>query len=163
MTGALLGLGDVNVDPNSNYTFLSYYTSYLNECPFQASDVFNFFPPSYVIPGIYTSGVSLNAPEFGIEDSGSVMERVNVADTIIGNYITGFNIDLSATSPLGKLAASNPAAMVDQLGLIFMHAQMDPNMSAAIINEISTISDPQTKVMVAAYLVITSSQYKIVQ
>ena len=169
MTGALLGLGDVNVDPNSNYTFLSYYTNYLNERPFQASDVFNFFPPSYVIPGIYTSGlglppgVTLNAPEFGIEDSGSVMERVNVADTVIGNYLTGFNLDLSATSPLGQLAATNPAAMVDQLGLIFMHAQMDPNVRAAIINEISTISNPQTQVMVAAYLVVTSSQYKIVQ
>jgi uncharacterized protein (DUF1800 family) len=163
MTGVLLGLGDVNVDPNNNYTYLSYYTNYLNERPFQASDVFNFFPPSYVIPGIYTSGVSLNAPEFGIEDSGSVMERVNVADTVLGNYLTGFNLDLSSTSPLGQLAATNPAAMVDQLGLIFMHAQMDPNIRAAIVNEISTISVPQTQVMVAAYLVVTSSQYKIVQ
>jgi uncharacterized protein (DUF1800 family) len=163
MTGVLLGLGDVNVDPHDNYTFLSYYTNYLNERPFASSDVFNFFPPGYVIPGIYTSGVSLNAPEFGIEDSGSVMERVNVADTLIGNYITGFNLDLSSSSPLGSLAVSNPTAMVDQLGLIFMHGQMDPNIRTAILNEISTISVPETKAMVAAYLVITSSQYKVVQ
>ncbi len=162
MTGVLRGLGDVNIDPHENYIFLSYYSNYLNERPFQSPDVFNFFPPNYIIPGLYTSGAALNAPEFSIEDSGSVMERDNVADTILGNYLTGFNIDLSSSSPLGKLAASNPGAMVDQLGLIFMHSQMSSSMRSAIVNEIATTSSAKTKVMIATYLVITSSAYKII-
>jgi uncharacterized protein (DUF1800 family) len=164
LTGVMIGLGAVNIDPNNNYISLSYYTNAVGERPYQASDVFNFFPPDYVIPDtVAPQGMTLNAPEFGIENAGSVMGRLGVADLLLGNYISGFNVDLSATSPLGQLASTNPASMVDQLGLIFMHAQMDPNVRSAILSEIATIPDVGQKVRVASYLVVTSTQYKIVQ
>jgi hypothetical protein len=79
----------------------------------------------------------------------------------VNNAITGFNVDLSATSPLGQLAAASPASLVDQLGLIFMHSQMDTNTRSAIIGEITGMTDPALQVRVAAYLVVTSPQYKI--
>jgi uncharacterized protein (DUF1800 family) len=164
MADVIRGLGIVNVDPNDNYVYLSYYTNSIGEQPYQASDVFNFFPPSYVIPStVSPQGLVLNAPEFGIENSGSVMGRLAVADTLLLNYLTGFNVDFSASSPLGQIAATNPAAMVDQLGLIFMHAQMDPNVRTAIVNEISNLPNVQDQCAIAAYLVVTSNQYKIIQ
>jgi uncharacterized protein (DUF1800 family) len=154
MTAVMRGLGYVNVDPNDYYQMLTNYSAYLDELPYGADSVFNFFPPSYVVPGTTLSG-----PEFALENTGSVTERLTVADRLVNNNISGFNVDLSATSPLGQ-TASSPSALVDALGALFMHAQMDPNVRQAIINEISSLTDPAQQVRVAAYLVITSSQYK---
>jgi hypothetical protein len=81
---------------------------------------------------------------------------------LVYNKLKSFNVDLSATSVLGQMA-SNPANLVDALGVIFMHGAMDTNMRTAIINEVTTIpvSNLAQRVRIAAYLVITSSQYKI--
>ena len=63
--------------------------------------VFNFFPPSYVIPGTTT-----NAPEFGIENTASAILRLTLADNLVNNRITDFTVDLSATSALGMIASA---------------------------------------------------------
>jgi hypothetical protein len=117
--------------------------------------VFNFFPPSYVIPG-----TSTNAPEFGLENTASAILRLTQANSLVYNGISGFSVDLSATSSLGQLA-SNPTNLVNQLNSIFMHGQMPSTMETAIVNHITTLTDPAQRVRVAVYLVITSSQYKI--
>jgi uncharacterized protein (DUF1800 family) len=156
ITDVMRGLGYVNTTSSNNYFYLSPWSNTLSQSPYASPSVFNFFPPDYVIPG-----TTLNAPEFGLENTGSVMDRLSLADTLVNNAITGFNVDLSATSPLGQLAAASPASLVDQLGLIFMHSQMDTNTRSAIIGEITGMTDPALQVRVAAYLVVTSPQYKI--
>ena len=129
----------------------------LNERPFQSPAVFNFFPPSYVIPG-----TTLNAPEFGLENTGSITDRLSLADALSYNQFYNFNVDLSATSPLGKIAASQgPAALVNALSQLFLYGTMDSNTATAITNEISSISNPSQQVSLGVYLVITSTQYKI--
>ena len=45
--------------------------------------------------------------------------------------------------------------------MLFMHGQMPSQMRTAIVNHITTLTDPAQRVRVATYLVITSSQYKI--
>ena len=85
---------------------------------------------------------------------------LSLADSLVNNKITGFNIDLSATSPLGVLAASSPGQMVDTLGEMFMHGQMPSDMRNEIISSIGGLGTAQ-QVRVATYLVITSSQYKV--
>ncbi len=155
MTAAMRGLGYVNVDPNNDWQNLDNYMDTVNERPLWQPSVFNFYPPSYVIPG-----TTLNAPEFGLENTASVMDRLTLADNLTSNNITSFNVDLSATSPLGLLA-SNPAALVNQLGLIFMDNEMDPNLSTTIINAITPLTKPADRVQMATYLVLTSSEYKV--
>ena len=83
-----------------------------------------------------------------------------MANTLVFNKISGFNVDLSATSTLGQIAAPSPANLVDTLGTMFIHGQMPSDMRAEILNTISGLSTAQ-QVRVATYLVITSSQYKI--
>ena len=158
MTGAMRGLGFVNVDPNNFWWSLSNYLRLgLGEVPYESPAVFNFFPPSYVIPG-----TTLNAPEFGLENTATVTARLTLADYLVNNAITGFNVDLSATSPLGQIAASQgPSALVQALNNLFLYGTMDSNTAAAITNEISTMTDPAQQVRVAAYLVITSPQYLV--
>jgi uncharacterized protein (DUF1800 family) len=155
MANLMRGLGFVNTDPNGFYETLSNYSGNLSEKPYMSPSVFNFFPPDYAIPGSATL-----APEFSLENTASAILRLTLANSVVYNRISGFKVDLSATSALG-LMASNPGNLVDTLGNIFLHGQMPTNMRTAIVNHITTLTDPAERVRVATYLVITSSQYKV--
>ncbi len=155
LANVIRGLGFVNTDSTSYYGALSNYSGSLSERPYGAGSVFNFFPPSYVIPD---SGV--NAPEFALENTATAILRLTQANQLVYNQISGFSVDLSATSAYG-LMASNPGNLVDSLGIVFMHGQMPANMRTAIVNHITTLTDMGQRVRVATYLVITSSQYKV--
>jgi hypothetical protein len=50
---------------------------------------------------------------------------------------------------------------VNALNNIFMHGQMPAQMQSAIVSHIVTLTNIPERVRVATYLVITSSQYKI--
>jgi uncharacterized protein (DUF1800 family) len=156
----LRGLNATPPAANAVYPYVSFMSqgvASIGEAPYNQASVFNYFPPSYVIPQ-----TTDNAPEFDLENTGSVVPRLNFADRIIHNTANGPAIDLSATSPFGKLAG-NPAQLVDYLGTIFMHSQMPTNMRTALIDTITAIpaTDLQGRVQVAVYLVVTSSQFKI--
>jgi hypothetical protein len=124
--------------------------------------VFNFFPPNYVIPG-----TTMNAPEFGQENTASAVLRLTLANTLVFNGVSGFTVDLSKTSALGitasktGVAATDSGNLVDSLSVIFMHGQMPTQMRTDIVNHIATLTDPAQRVRVATYLVITSSFYKV--
>ena len=150
------GLGFTNTDVNGSYDALSNYTNNLSERPYRANSVFNFFPPDYVIPDS-----TLNAPEFGIENTATSTLQESLADSIVNNKITGFSVDLSTTSTLGTLAA-NPANLVSTLSMLFMHSHMPTSMQTTIINTITPLTNNAQRVRIAVYLVITSSQYKVI-
>jgi uncharacterized protein (DUF1800 family) len=170
MTNVMRGLGFINKDAaagndvvaNASYNTVGNYTSSLGERPYSSGSVFNFFPPNYVIPG-----TTLNAPEFGQENTASAVLRLSLANSVVYNGISGFTVDLSKTSPLGITASATGNAMtdsgnlVDSLAVIFMHGQMPAQMRTDIVNHIATLTDPAQRVRVATYLVITSSFYKI--
>jgi uncharacterized protein (DUF1800 family) len=137
------------------YGTLSNYSGNLSQKPYGSGSVFNFFPPSYLIPGSTT-----NAPEFALENTASAVLRLTQANSLVYNQISGFSVNLSATSPLG-LIASSPQNLVNELSTMFMHGQMPSNMQTEIVSHISTLTDMGERVRVAVYLVITSSQYKI--
>ena len=156
LANVIRALGFVNTDPNSYYGNLSNYSGNLSEKPYGSGSVFNFFPPGYVIPG-----TTNNAPEFALENTASAILRLTQANSLVYNGISSFSVNLSATSPLGIMAA-NPSNLVDYLGQIFMHGQMPTNMRTAIISHITPMTDMGERVRVAIYLVITSSQYKVI-
>jgi uncharacterized protein (DUF1800 family) len=156
ITAMIRGLGFTNTDVNGSYFSLSSQSTKLNEEPYRANSVFNFFPPNYVIPAS-----TVNAPEFAIENTATATLRLSLADSFVNNKISGFNVDLSNTSALGVLAA-NPANLVDALGALFMHSQMPTNMRTNIINAITPLTSNAQRVRIAIYLVVTSSQYKVI-
>jgi len=137
------------------YVGLRNYTSPLGEIPLRSSSVFNFFSPSYVIPV-----TTLNAPEFGLENTASVQLRLALADQLAENQIAGFNGNLTVTSAMGQLAG-DPGALANRLGEMFLHGQMPPAMKEMIVDEISKLTDIGQRVRVAVYLVISSSEYKV--
>ena len=153
-----LGFTSTNTDATNlwAYSGLSGHTAPLGEQPLRSPSVFNFFPPEYVIPG-----TALNAPEFSLENTASVTLRLSLADRITTGKLTGFSTDLSKTSTLGVIAA-DPAKITDTLGVLFLHGQMPSDMRTAIISAISGYTDYGQRVRVALYLILTSSQYKVV-
>lgn len=157
VSAMIRALNFTNTAANGSYFTLSNYTSPLNEEPYFANSVFNFFPPSYVIPDS-----TLNAPEFGIENTATAMLRLSLANTVVNNGISGFNVDLSNTSTLGTMAA-NPGALVDYLSMLFMRSQMPTAMRTTIVNAITPLTSNAQRVRIAVFLVVTSSQYKIIQ
>lgn len=156
LTAMVRGLGFTNTDVNSSYASLSNYSNNLSERPYRANSVFNFFPPDYVIPGS-----TLNAPEFGIENTATAVLRLSLADSLVNNRISGFAVDLSNTSALGIMAA-NPANLVDTLSTLFMYSQMPDGMRSTIISAITPLTSNAQRVRVAVYLIVTSSQYKVI-
>ena len=155
LASTMRALSATNTNTHGFYGTLSSYTEPLGESPYASSSVFNFFPPDYQLPDSAST-----APEFELENTATSILRLTLANTLVHNYVSGFNIDLSATSNLGLLAA-NPSDLVDSLGVIFLHGQMPAAMRTAIINHIATLSSPAERARVATYLVITSSVYKV--
>jgi len=156
ITAMMRGLAFTNTDVNGSYFSLSGQSSKLSEEPYRSGSVFNFFPPSYVIPS-----TTLNAPEFSIENTATSILELSLADSIVNNKISSFSVDLSNTSTLGTMAA-NPTTLVNYLSMLFMHSQMPANMQSTIISTITPITTNAQRARVATYLVITSSQYKII-
>ena len=158
MTSILRGLGATNTNAGTDTDYYSpgNLTSPLGEKPYGQASVFNFYPPSYVIPG-----TTINSPEFALENTATANAYLTMVNQLVYNKLGSFTIDLSATSAWGLLAA-NPANLVDALSNLFMYGAMPANMRTAIINHITTLTDPAQRARVATYLVLTSSQYKII-
>ena len=152
-----LGYTSTNTDSTNLYAFagLSSYTSPLGEQPMRSPSVFNFYPPDYVIPGS-----TLIAPEFSLENTASVNLRLTLANSLSTGKLSGFSTDLSKTSALGVMAA-DPGTVTDALGVLFLHGQMPTYMRTAIVNAISPLTDNGQRVRVAVYLILSSSQYKV--
>jgi uncharacterized protein (DUF1800 family) len=161
-TGILRALQSTNTNAQGRYDMATSYTAPLGETPYAAASVFNFFPPSYVIPG-----TSINAPEFAQEDTAAAMIRLNLADSIVRNHLTSFNIDMSQTSVLGKIASAtgnagvDSANLVNALDILFTHAQMPAAMKAAIVAHATQLPVIGQRVRVATWLVISSNFYQI--
>jgi uncharacterized protein (DUF1800 family) len=167
LTDILRGLGFTFVGAGAGtgaeyYSTLSNYTNALSEKPYTSGSVFNFFPPNYVIPG-----TTSNAPEFSIENTASAVLRLTLVDNIVYNRISDFNVNLTATGPLGLMASATGNATTDStnlvtaLGTVFMHGQMPAQMQTDIVNQVATLTNIPERVRVATYLVLTSSLYKV--
>jgi uncharacterized protein (DUF1800 family) len=130
---------------------------------YTAPSVFNFYPPSFVLPGTQTL-----APEFDIENAATALARANFINTLImkGGAAsdttvagsTGTSIDLTAYA--GTL---DPNALVAQLNQALMHGSLPSDAAAAIVTAVNAqgTSEPLAAVRAASYLVLTSSQYQV--
>lgn len=159
LTAAMRALNFANTNTDStdqwSYRQLSTYTAPLSEQPLRSPSVFNFYPPDYVVPAS-----TLNAPEFGLENTASVNLRLTLANAISQGKLTNFAADFSKTGTLGTIAA-DPAKLADTLSVLLMHGQMPAAMRTVIINTLTPLTDNGQRVRVAVYLILSSSLYKV--
>ena len=127
---------------------------------FNSGSVFNFFPPSNLIPQ-----TTLNGPEFAIFNTNTSLSRVNFINSIAYNSISGnTKLDFSPVS-----AAGTPDQMVAWLNNLFLHGTMSDSMKQSMLTAIGTIStatppstsDLTNQAKAAIYMVTSSSQYQV--
>ena len=129
----------------------------MNQAPYQAPHVFNFYLPDYQPPGAILNQVpartipngALFAPEFEILTSVMVNRfanrlRADVRDataqfTLINNSQVG-KIRSSVTFDFGDESnlASDPAALMEHLDLLLCHGTMSDNVRKIVANAIAT-------------------------
>jgi uncharacterized protein (DUF1800 family) len=137
--------------------------SAMGEPIYSAPSVFNFYPPSFVLPGSQTL-----APEFSIENAATALARANFVNTVIMQggappdptviASTGTSIDLTTLA-----ATTDPNALIAQLNQSLMHGSLSSDASGVILAAINAQSptDPLAAARTASYLLLTSAQYQV--
>jgi uncharacterized protein (DUF1800 family) len=159
ITGVLRGVGFNVTDPNTFASGLANSGSQMGQNVLFSPSVFNYFPPDYVIPGTTVLG-----PEFAIQTTSTALLRANWIDNVVRNNLTGQGITIDLSSFRGV----PPDQLTDQLAQTFMHGQISDSMRATIFTTVSAMpnsstNDQDNRTRTAMYLVLTSSQYQIVQ
>src|SRR2546430_14573556 len=121
----------------SDGVYFQQQSTQLGQRLFYPASVFNYYPPTYVLPGT----VAL-APEFAIQNSSTAINRYNFANTLSFGTIAplatlpgaiGTKPDWTALSPL----AGNPNALLDKLNVLLLHGTMPAAMRASIVPAIT--------------------------
>jgi hypothetical protein len=150
MTDVLRGL---NATVGATST-ISNDASNMGEDLFNAGSVFSYFSPeSKTEHGLF-------GPEFQIYSTQTAADRVNYVYSILyGTGATGFKINLT---PFVN-QATDPATLLSYISSIFLHGGMSSNLEAAATAAINSAATPMAKAQAALYVVLTSSEYQIIQ
>ena len=150
ITDMTRALGAVVAQDNS----LPDYSNTLGQNVFYSPTVFNYYPPSYVIPD-----TQWNAPEFAILSGSLAMLRADFANALIYGRINGVSVDLARFTTF----AATPPTLLGWLNAQFFHGAMTTQMrdvfAAAMHAQTSTKAAAQT----ALYLAGSSSQYQVMR
>jgi uncharacterized protein (DUF1800 family) len=151
------------VNASSDGVYLAQQSKAMGQDLFNAPSVFNFYPPSYVVPG-----TTVNGPEFALLNASTAINRYNFGNAMAFGTIgpiatlsgaTGTAPDWTALQSL----AADPNALMDELDALLMHGTMGSTMRSAILSAVTAVpaSNPLMRAKTAYYLVVTSPQYQV--
>lgn len=151
------------VGATSDGVYLAQQAKNLGQDVFNSPSVFNYYPPTYIVPGTTVLG-----PEFALQNASTAINRYNFANTFSFGTIAPLSTLPGATgtqpnwSTLQTLAAK-PAALVAELNNLLMHGTMPAAMQTTILSAIALVpaTDPLTRAKNAYYLTITSPQFQV--
>ena len=130
------------------------YTANLGEDLFNPPTVFSYFSPLYMLEN------GEHAPEFQIYSAQTAANRADTVNTILyGALDKSTTIDLTPFLPSG----SDISAMVDYIGSVFLHQAMSSGLREAATSAASAATGAKPQAQAALYVVLTSSEYQIVQ
>jgi uncharacterized protein (DUF1800 family) len=158
LTAAMRQLGGT-----SDGVYLRSAVSAMGEPIYSSPSVFNFYPPSFVLPGTQQL-----APEFGIQNAATALARVNFLNTVIMG--TGATADPTVTGSIGTHIDLTPfasppsaSALIDQLNTLLMHGSLASDAATVIATAVGAQSsaDPLAAARTAGYLIVSSPQYQV--
>jgi uncharacterized protein (DUF1800 family) len=160
ITSLMRGLG-----ARSDGVFLRGAISAMGQPVFAAPTVFNFYPPSYELPGTGTLG-----PEFFIQNAATGLARSNFVNQLV--FRNGAPADPTVTGSFGTMvdlssfvgATPTPTGtLVTRLNTQLMHGSLSSAAQGIIVSAINVIpaSDALGQVKAAAYLITTSQQFQV--
>ena len=121
---------------------------------FYAPTVFSYFSPSYRLEN------GQPAPEFQIDSTQTAASRANVVSAALYG-----KLDKTTTLDLSSFLAfsNNVSGLLDTISYVFLHHSMSPALEQAAANAANAAATPLGKVQAALYVVLTSSEYQVIQ
>jgi uncharacterized protein (DUF1800 family) len=118
-------------------------------CP---PSVFNYFAPSYRIPGFGIPG-----PEFQILNAATIVTRANFAFLVThGAYGADAPVQIDRFDQLGE----DVPVLLDAISRALLGGTMQPDMKTSITNAVAGLPDPALRARTALYLVATHARYQ---
>ena len=74
-----------------------------------------------------------------------------------------FRIDGGGGRASGRPKAGNVRELLDYIGYVFLHGAMSSNLAQAATDAANAATTATTKAQAALYIVLTSSEYQVVQ
>jgi hypothetical protein len=116
--------------------------------------VFSYFSPSYALD------TGLTAPEFGIYSTQTAAERADIVNAaLFGTLDKSTTFDLTAFVQNGN----DMSTLIQYIGYAFLHSGMSTGLAEAATSAASAVTTPAARAQAALYVVLTSSEYQIVQ
>lgn len=140
----------------------------MSQVPFFSPTVFNFYPPSYVIPG-----TAINGPEFALMTTSTSIQRANFINTLVFNRVSVSNPNVPNGTSLNftdlqaiSTSDSSGNLLLDELNRRMLHGTMSPPMRSTVLTAVTNIAATTSENFLqrakqAVYLIATSSQYQV--
>jgi uncharacterized protein (DUF1800 family) len=137
-------------------------SSSMSEAVMDSPSVFNFFPPSYTIPG-----TTLLGPEFDLQTTATALVRDNFVNSFVyGSIGSGTTVSFASYASL----SANPNAtgqLLDSLNQLLLHSSMTSDARTSILAAVNAVpagtSQTLARAEAAIYLILSSSQYQVEQ
>jgi hypothetical protein len=121
---------------------------------FYPATVFSYFSPLYQLE------TGQAAPEFQIYSTQTAANRADIVNAALyGSLDKGTTVDM--TPFLGH--GNDVSGLLDYISYAFLHHAMSSDLQQAAAGAADAASTPQAKVQAALYVVLTSSEYQIIQ
>jgi uncharacterized protein (DUF1800 family) len=147
----------------SDGVFFTQQVKSLGQNLFYPASVFNYYPPTYVVPGTAMLG-----PEFALDNASTAINRYNFANALAFGSIPPLSTLPGATGTqadwsLLQARAADPRSLVAELNGLLLHGTMPPEMQATLLTAIAAVpaSNPLVRAQTAFYLTVTSPHYQV--
>lgn len=133
--------------------------------PLSAPSVFNFYLPSHQPVGALAE-FNLVAPEFQITNSNSIIEVANLMQAAsLADIVNDLSFPPFSKAVLTlhdyREVASDADALLDRLDLVFTYGTLSSASREVIRATLSSISNEETRIRVAAYLLLISPDFAV--
>jgi len=129
-------------------------TNLMGQDLFYEPSVFSYFSPLYRL----SSGQL--APEFQIYSTQAVAERANIINAALYGHL-----DKSTTVNLAPFVnyGNDIGSLLDYASYVFLHHNMPPGLSEQAAAAAAAATSPLARAQAVLYLVLTSSDYQVIQ
>jgi len=133
---------------------LNRYANELGQNLFYPASVFSYFSPQY------RTEKGLLGPEFQIHSTQTAAFRADMVNTALyGVFDKAVKLDLTPFLALGN----NTDSLLDYISYVFLHHSMSSNLTITAMDAANTPASALARVQQALYIVLTSSEYQVIQ
>jgi uncharacterized protein (DUF1800 family) len=133
---------------------LNRFPNELTQNLFYPPSVFSYFSPQY------RTAKGLLGPEFQIHSTQTAAFRADMVNTALyGTLDKAVKLDLTPFLAV----ANDTSALLDYINYVFLHQSMSSGLQAAATSAVNAVTTPLARVQAALYVVLTSSEYQVIQ